>query len=450
MAKRHLRASFALLFVLGLSTVGLVSQELACGNTTATRKPTALYLGVSSDMVVTDDFDSVGLFVSVKGEVKFSSVNGVKPGGTVALPGSLSILQPDDPATPVHIRVAGYKEGRVIGVRDAISTVPPNQISVLRLPIQWLSGGPKMAGKQRTDTATQQTGARVELRTDPIGFEPNFPEFARFFDGLRVPCPTGQTSINGTCGPLDVTNLLVPTTNDNHVSEVFGGATGLDAKGVPAGGSCFPVADCFAEAQTIALADLGADCSVPKTAIPTNQVNFGIKRTKSPGIPSTIPVDFVVDPARSTAPGWYEKDGRYVLPEAICDKDGRRDAVAAVLVSTSCKNKLSAIPTCGPWSAVNEKMQNPPPAGPYFGSSTDAGLDAGAGTWTPSAFQTVDPRIVNQPVGLALTTNRAWVVGRDGIAAGYMLSMTDTDPMKRVRDCPTGLMSTGFEDRLTP
>ncbi len=430
MAKRHLRASFALLVVLGLSTVGLVSQELACGTTAATREATALYLGVSSDMVVTDDFDSVGLFVSVKGEVKFSSVNGVKPGGTVALPGSLSILQPDDPATPVHIRVAGYKDGQVIAVRDAISTVPPNRISVLRLPIQWLSGGPKISGKQRTDTGTQQTGARVELRADPIGFEPNFPEFARFFDGLRVPCPTGQTSINGTCGPLDVTSLLVPTKGGDHVSEVFGGAIALNEKGVPAGGSCFPVADCFADAQTISMADLGADCSVPKTAIPTDQVNFGIRRTKSPGIPSTIPVDFVVDPALSTAPGWYEKGGRYMLPEAICDKEGRRDAVEAILVSTSCRNKKAAIPTCGPWSAVNDKAQKPPPAGPYFGSGTDAGLDAGARPWQASPIISVPRSLVEKPIGLALSATRAWVIGRAGQVAGYSLANPETDVLK--------------------
>ena len=116
--------SFAAL-AMALTTGALAVSQAACRTAAVEEAPSALFLGVSTDLVVDDDFDSIGLFVSVRGEVKLARVEEVRPNGTVGLPGTLSITQPADPSTPVHIRVAGYKKGQVISVRDAISTVPP-------------------------------------------------------------------------------------------------------------------------------------------------------------------------------------------------------------------------------------------------------------------------------------------------------------------------------------
>jgi hypothetical protein len=340
---------------------GVVSGLVACRSTTVTVEPSALFLGVSTDLVVDDDFDSVGLFVSVRGEVKLARVEEVKPTGSVALPGTLSITQPSDAATPVHIRVAGYKKGQVIAVRDAITTVPTGRISLLRLPVQWLSSGSKISGKQRSDTGATPAGAGVTLKADPIGAASNFPEFAPYFEGLVVPCAAGETLVDGTCAPIDVSGLLIPSTNNEHAAQLFGGAVGIDDKGAPQGGSCFPVEECFAESEEVSLESLGADCALPISSVPTSQVNFAIQRKTRGEMKFVVPLDYVETPGKHTSGGFYEKEGKYHLPKAICERAlGRRDDIAALRVSTTCKSKTAATPTCGLWSAVNTKQQAAP------------------------------------------------------------------------------------------
>ncbi|MBK8214512.1 MAG: hypothetical protein IPK71_12290 [Myxococcales bacterium] len=393
---------------------GVVSGLVACRGTTATAEPSALFLGVSSDLVVDDDFDSVGLFVSVRGEVKLARVEEVKPTGSVALPGTLSITQPSDAATPVHIRVAGYKKGQVIAVRDAVTTVPTGRISLLRLPVQWLSSGSKISGKQRSDTGATPAGAGVTLKADPIGAASNFPEFAPYFEGLVVPCAAGETLVDGTCAPIDVSGLLIPSTNNEHAAQLFGGAVGIDDKGAPQGGSCFPVEECFTESEEVSLESLGADCALPISSVPTSQINFAIQRKTRGEMKFVVPLDYVETPGKHTSGGFYEKEGKYHLPKAICERAlGRRDDIAALRVSTTCKSKTAATPTCGPWSAVNTKQQAAPSAGKYFtaDAGTDAGDagDAGRPLWRADVFTTVTD--IQGLSGLAVSDSRVWVAG---------------------------------------
>jgi hypothetical protein len=408
--------SFAAL-AMALTAGALALSQAACRTAAVDEAPSALFLGVSTDLVVDDDFDSIGLFVSVRGEVKLARVEEVLPNGTVGLPGTLSITQPADPSTPVHIRVAGYKKGQVIAVRDAISTVPTGRISLLRLPVQWLSSGARVTGKQRDDTGVTPTGAGVELRADPLGAASNFPEFARYFENLVVPCAAGETLVNGACIPIEVpAEQLVASTGNEHVAQVFGGAIGIDEKGKPQGGTCFAVEDCFAGSQEIPIADLGPDCSVPKANIDVNQINFGIRRKTKGDTKFVVPLDYAADPSRASSVGWYERDGRYHLPKAICSADaGRRGDITGVVVTTTCKAKHLAVPTCGAWSAVTEKQPMPPAAGPYF-SSGDAGTDGPSiERWARRQFRKTD---IARPSAMAIGTNHVWVVGDGGKGFG--------------------------------
>lgn len=408
--------SFAAL-AMAVSAGALALSQAACRTAAVEEAPSAIFLGVSTDLLVDDDFDSVGLFVSVRGEVKLARVEEVLPNGTVGLPGTLSITQPADPSTPVHIRVAGYKKGQVIAVRDAISTVPTGRISLLRLPIQWLSSGARVSGKQRDDTGVSPTKAGVELKAEPLGAAANFPEFARYFENLVVPCAAGETLVNGACISIEVpAEQLIASTGNEHVSQIFGGAIGIDEKGKPQGGTCFAVEDCFAGSQEIPLADLGADCSVAKANIDVGQVNFGIRRKAKGDTKFVVPLDYAADPSRASSVGWYERGGRYHLPKAICSADaGRRDEIAAVVVTTTCKAKHMAVPTCGAWSAVTEKQAMPPAADPYF-SSGDAGPDAPvADVWKKDLFRKTD---IRRPSALAVGTSRVWVVGDFGKGVG--------------------------------
>ena len=420
----RLRASLLSMGLLVAVAAGGLGYQTACGSS---REPTALFLGVSSDLVVADDLDAVGLFVSVKGEIKHARVDGVRPGGILALPGTISILDPEDPATPVHIRVVGYRAQQVVSVRDAISTVPPNRISVLRLPIQWLSGGDKVGGKARAVSEVTPASGRVRPQADPIAGGDHFPEFAKYFENLKLPCPPNQTMVNGECKGLDVTDVLVPTQGGDHVAQVFGGASGIDDRGVPFGGACFPALTCYEGAEKITLADLGPDCTVAKTGAPVDRVNFGIRRKSCTDDRCTIALDYTPEPNKVSAPGWYEKDGRYQLPKGICDPAGRRESVVEVLVTTKCRNKVAAMPTCGTWSAIDTAAAAPEPIPPYFANSP--ALDAGAdgpdavapGPWAIRTLREVGNDVPGA-VALALGADTIWVVGRSGRAAGYPLS----------------------------
>ena len=403
-----------------LVAAGVVSGVMACNKTTTVIEPSALFLGVSSDLVVDDDFDSVGLFVSVRGEVKLARVEEVRPTGTVSLPGTLSITQPADPATPVHVRVAGYKKGQVIAVRDAVTTVPTGRISLLRLPVQWLSSGAKVSGKQRGDNGATPTGAKVELKADPVGAASNFPEFAPYFENLVLPCAAGETLVDGTCASVDVSGLLITSTNNEHAAQLFGGAVGIDSNGAPQGGSCFPVEECFTESEEVSLDALGADCALPISSVPTSQINFAIQRKTKGDMKFVVPLDYVEVPGKHTTGGFYEKEGKYHLPKAICDRAlGRRDDIAALRVSTSCKSKTAATPTCGPWSAVTTKQQAAPPGGKYF--QADAGTDASDAApmkgWRAETF--VLQSGILDISAMAITRSRVWVVGANGKGAGF-------------------------------
>ena len=415
----NLRASFLSMVLFTAVAAGALGYQTACGSS---REPTAIFLGVSSDLVVSDDLDAVGLFVSVNGEVKHARVDAIKPGGELALPGSISILDPEDPATPVHVRVVGYKSQQVVAVRDAVSTVPPNRISVLRLPIQWLSGGTKVGGQENRSSGTTPASGNVRLKADPAPNGDHFPEFAKYFQDLKLPCPTNQTMVNGECKGLDVTARLVATRGGEHVGQVFGGASGIGQDGRPFGGACFPVARCFEKNESIALSALGADCSVLKSSVPTGRVNFGIRRSSCTKPECTIALDYTPDPEASTSPGWYEKGDRYYLPKVICDANGRRDAVTEVWVTTKCRSKVAASPTCGLWSAVAEEEGSVPAVGDYFGGGpSDAGADGDASPptgWTVQELRKVEQDVV-APVAIALGRDRLWVAGRRGQVAGY-------------------------------
>ncbi|MBK8214511.1 MAG: hypothetical protein IPK71_12285 [Myxococcales bacterium] len=417
--------SFAAL-AMALTTGALAVSQAACRTAAVEEAPSALFLGVSTDLVVDDDFDSIGLFVSVRGEVKLARVEEVRPNGTVGLPGTLSITQPADPSTPVHIRVAGYKKGQVIAIRDAISTVPTGRISLLRLPIQWLSSGARVSGTQRSDTGVTPTKTGVELKAEPLGAAANFPEFARYFENLVVPCAAGETLVNGACVSVEVPQeQLVVSTGNEHVAQIFGGAVGVDDKGQPQGGACFPVEDCFGGSQEIALADLGPDCTVPKAAVDVGQVNFGVRRKTKGDTKFVVPLDYAADPSRASSVGWYERDGRYHLPKAICSADaGRRGDIAGVVVTTTCKAKHMAVPTCGAWSVVTEKQPMPPSVGPYF-SSGDAGTDAPSvlARWAETKFSAV---AIERPSAIAVGSKHLWVVGDKGKGLGVPLAPTDT------------------------
>lgn len=404
------------LLALVVGSGAFVTSETGCNST----EPTAIFLGVSSDMIVADDFDSVGLFVSVRGEVKFSRVVPVSPTGTVTLPASLSITQPSDRTTPVHIRVAGYKAGAVVALRDAISTVPDNQISVLRLPLQWLSTrgikGRQAGSTTATGTVPMNAG-NVRIRADLPADDVSFAEFSPFFTDLVLPCPAGQTSIAGSCADAHIDPKdLFPSNGGAHIGQVYGGAVGTEGATV-VGGACFGVDECFADAPALRAEDLDlATCTVRKSSSPAGDVsliNFGLKRKAADctNQKCVVALDYET-PTVIKNGGWRESNGAAVLPPAVCErlKDG---SLEAVLVSSTCDHKVASIPTCGPWSSVKTEVAKQRSANGYYGESIpDAGTD-GPTDGGLAPFVTISPSVLRTPMRMAYdaTTKTLWVKG---------------------------------------
>ena len=438
---------------LGLSLLGITSA-IACagilvdGLGCSVPEPTALFLGVSSDMRVADDFDSVGLFISVNGEVKYQAVHAVSPTGEVLLPASLSILQPDEPSTPVHIRVAGYRASQVIAVRDAITTIPSNQISVLRLPVQWLSTGAtkgRAAGAPSSSATTSVSLGGVKIRSSAPSDDASFSEFAKFFSGLELPCPAGQTSIAGTCESVYVPpSALVVAKGGAHVGEVYGGANGLDTQGKAAGGACFAVEDCFAESEAVRPEDITArrdgttvvGCEIPRPrGASLDQLNIAIDRDGTPGAYVALNSEAAEEAKEG---GWRDTGAAIALPPAVCARLG--GAARGLRVSTRCAAKRAKDPTCGPWSAVKNALKPGFSPGRYYTGGEagpgDAGRDApfsgvdaadvgpteDGGSPVDANFDAGPPQVVpvgatagmQEPTRMAFDNGTLWVKGRRG------------------------------------
>ncbi|MBL0198131.1 MAG: hypothetical protein IPQ09_28730 [Myxococcales bacterium] len=432
---------------IGMSLLGITSA-IACGGILvdglgcAVAEPTALFLGVSSDMRVADDFDSVGLFISVNGEVKYQGVHPVSPTGEVLLPASLSILQPDEPSTPVHIRVAGYKASQVIAVRDAITTIPSDQISVLRLPVQWLSTGAtkgRAAGAPGSATTTSVSLGGVQPRS-AASDNVTFSEFAKFFSGLELPCPAGQTLVAGACESVHISpNALVMAKGGAHVGEVYGGATGLDALGNAAGGACFSVDKCFADSEAVRPEDItvrrdGATvtgCEIPRPrGASLDQFNIAIDRDGTPGAYVALNSEA---PEEAKEGGWRDAGAKLSLPPAVCARLGA--AARGLRVSTRCVAKRAKDPTCGPWSAVKSEQKPDFAGGRYYtevgpvdAGAVDAGrdgppgvVDAAEGGPVDANFDAGPPETIDvtgnsvvAPTRMAYDNGTLWIKGRRG------------------------------------
>ena len=105
----------------------------------------SLMLSISTDMQTPKDVDVVSVFVATDGVVKYDYLGRVLPDGTVSLPSTLALVQPENPNAQVHIRVTAFQtqgtqeNARVL--RDVLTTVPSQVTALLRLPLDFLGDG---------------------------------------------------------------------------------------------------------------------------------------------------------------------------------------------------------------------------------------------------------------------------------------------------------------------
>src|SRR5271155_559358 len=105
----------------GSFTLVLAGAALLSSGCSATPKG-SLMMAISTDMQTPKDISVVSIFITEGSIVKFDYVGRVLPDGTVSLPSTLALVEPEDPNTQIQIRVIGFNEQTPRVLRDVQTT----------------------------------------------------------------------------------------------------------------------------------------------------------------------------------------------------------------------------------------------------------------------------------------------------------------------------------------
>ncbi len=299
-----------------------------------------LILAIQTDMSIPKDIDAVWIEIYTYGSLVFQNRYEVGPAG-VKIPATLALQADPGKSPPVSIRVISERQAVTRTLREVVTTIPPERVATLRVPIQWLCDG---SGQRVPDTKPQQ-----------------------FING----CPAGQTCIDGACAASDVDSSQLPAFKSG---DVFGGGTG------DGDGSCFDTLSCFA--TSVPLQVDAATCSADASAL-------GAADAQNLNVALQLPVggDGICDSTHCLVPldasaDWAFQNNTLTLPPAVCARL-KAGTVQSVVATAACATKTSATPTCGPWSSVggagDDGGAGTGGSGGTSGSGGAAGVDGGAG-----------------------------------------------------------------------
>jgi hypothetical protein len=310
----------------------------------------ALVLAISTDMRTPKDINIVSVFITTNGVPKFDYLGRVLPDGTVALPATVAVVEPDDPSAKVRIRVTAFEEANARVLRDVLTTVPHQTTSLLRLPLNFLDDGSGMGA------------IPADLVPGGLNSMGGAPDGDTVFDvtSLRSSCDFNQglTSINGQCK----SDVVDSTTLPPYVPEAVYGDGGLMANGAPM--SCFDVAACFHGAVPVTGVTGGdtQECTAPLPAgLDASSVNLALV-TPATGeclAPGQCYVPLENDPTE----GFTVSGGTLHMIPGICAKITAGAQLYAA--SGACAPKALSEPVCEPVVG---------------GSGADAGVAADAST----------------------------------------------------------------------
>lgn len=319
----------------GLAGVSALAAS-SCGETKTRGQ---LVLVVQTDMDIPKDVDAIEVTIASRVEPfhQRSYRIGRDPlSGDILLPATLTIVHPpdDDASAPVNVSVAALSGEQRRALRRETTTVPPDRVAALPMPIKWL--------------CYDQTG---------IG-------------AGRYACADGQSCVAGACVSADV---APDSLADFSPGRVFGGGSGQGD------GLCFDVVACFeGSSDEITLADLGADCSIER---PPFDVNFaaqtGPAGSLAPGFCGDVSCYVPLD---QDGEGGFRvgDDGRVHFPPTLCDRV-RADTTGEtrLVASTACQLKTETVPPCGEFFLAGAQGRIQP--GGIGGSAGAGGSSAGAG-----------------------------------------------------------------------
>ena len=339
----------------------------------------ALILAISTDMQAPKDIDVVSLYIETGGVPKFDYLGRVLPDGTVSLPSTLAVVEPDDPSAQVRIRITVFKtqpdgsaQARV--VRDVLTTVPHQRTAMFRLPLNFLDDG-SAAGTLPAMYVPNPNGGVPEGDTsygptDPVPTDTGY---------ITTTCDFSQglTSVAGTCVNANFDSSAAP---DYEEEAVFGDG------GTPDTPACFHVDQCFAartlvQPSTVTMNSDGS-CSFALTQGEDGQDwNCALQTADGTGTcigpnggpPCLVPLEsdpgegFTINPGQSLS-----------MVPGVCKKlfpTNGKPAAQLYLDKTSCATKVEAAPVCQP---IPTSAGGPADAAAPVGDSGAAPEDAGA------------------------------------------------------------------------
>ena len=360
----------------------------------------ALILAMSTDMQTPKDISVVSVYITTNGAPKFDYIGRVRPDGSVDLPSTLAIVEPDQQGAEVRIRVIAFQEQKARVLRDVLTTVPHQRTALLRMPLSFLDDG--------SVTGTLPSVYLPAGPDDPNGapegdtlFQPDDPDpTAADYMNARCDFTKGLTSVDGVCQSAVVDSSSLPDYAD---AEVFGDGGSV---GAPA---CFDVASCFARtAKVNGVATTGTACSFalpPGTTAATLDVALA---TPSTGVPvgglDLVPLDD--DPAA----GFAVAGQTVSLARGVCA--ALQTPGVELVVATGCSSKVAATPVCQPYqqaaadsgagladATVGVDAPTDAPAQADAGTDAQSGTDAGGKSlrWVAVADQGNDRLLLFQP-----------------------------------------------------
>jgi len=260
---------------LGLPATASIAVSMACS---APGKG-ALILAISTDMQAPKDISTVSLFITEGQVVKFDYVGLVAPDGSVSLPSTLALVEPDDPSTQIQIRVIGFNGQTARVLRDVQTTVPHQRTALMRVPLDFIDLGSAtgmIPGNYYPSTADAVNvgvgdggagGGGIDVPEGTSTFDPDqyitsTCDKSQLCEMRGMPGVTCNTMINGICQNALVDSTTLPDYSD---ALVFG--TGGNN---PLNENCFNAGMCFEGATPVANVTFNANamnaCTFPLPA----------------------------------------------------------------------------------------------------------------------------------------------------------------------------------------
>jgi hypothetical protein len=301
----------------------------------------SLILSITTDMQTPKDVDILSVYVETDSKPKFDYLGRVRPDGSVSLPSTLAIIEPDSEGAQVRIRVVAFQGQKARVLRDVLTTIPHQRSALLRLPLNLIDDG-SVTGtlpQQYVPVGRSNPGGPPEGDTqfepiDPVPTDPGY---------MTTKCDftQHQTMVAGVCQSAVLDSAKLP---DYSHTQVFGdGGSELSP-------ACFDVATCFAQSTVIAPSSVQTNGD-GSCSFPLGQGVGGALANVALATPSTgTPVNGIdLVPLESDPGEGFSVQGTTVtLVPGVCAQLQKPGTQLVVATSSACASKTESSPVCEP------------------------------------------------------------------------------------------------------